>query len=172
MTADPHTSDEAHQWAKERVQMPALFLTANGALNLLVALFQSGLFVMTVLTPPETVQRLWIERLEPSGKVDSPLAQQMREMARQAREANPIQFKRQRLAFDGSLAAILLTVSLLGIAGGVRMYQARTFPLAMTGALASLIPCVSPMSCCCLGELIGGWCVIVLLLPGVRSAFR
>jgi hypothetical protein len=124
------------------------------------------------VTPPETVQRLWIERLQPGRNVDGPLALQLRQMARQAGDTDPVTFKRQRLAMDGATAAVLLTVSVLGVAGGVRMYQARSYPLAMTGSLASLIPCVSPMSCCCLGELIGLWCVIVLLLPGVRSAFR
>src|SRR5436189_138037 len=101
MSATPQSPlpDEAHEAARERVAMPAMFLVANGALNLLVA-------------------------------------------------------------------------GLLGAAGGVRMYQARSYALAVVGSLASLVPCVTPTSCCCLGSLVGAWCAWALLLPGVRAGFR
>jgi hypothetical protein len=40
------------------------------------------------------------------------------------------------------------------------------------GSLASAVPCLSPMTCCCVGEVVGVWCVAVLIRPEVREAFR
>src|SRR5262245_23254007 len=176
MSGDPGGAivpDDPHEEARERVQFPAMFLTANGVLNLLVALFQVGLFVVIAAAPAESVQRVWVERLEPFEKhPDAPMAPLALDALNRARAADPEAFKRQRLVYDGLGTLWLLALSLAGVAGGVRMYQARSYPVAMVGALASLLPCVSPMACCCLGELIGIWCVVVLLSPAVRTAFR
>jgi hypothetical protein len=167
----PPPPDESHEAARERVQLPATFLVANGALNLLVALFAAGYAVNEMVTPAEAMRDAWVARLrslEKTGELTGPLKQALV----QARDADPQRFKRQRVITDGAASAFLLLVGLLGVAGGVRMHQARAYALAVVGSLASLAPCVSPMACCGAGELVGGWCITVLLLPGVRAGFR
>src|SRR5262245_52232058 len=170
-TPPPPPPDEAHEQARERVQMPAMFLVANGVLNLLVGLFLAGYVVKEATTPAEALRDGWVKRMqgaEQGGEMGGVLGQAIR----QARETEPGRFKRQRLATDGAAAAVVLVAAVLGVAGGVRMYRARTYSLAMVGALSSLLPCVTPTSACCVGEFVGVWCAIVLLLPGVRAGFR
>jgi hypothetical protein len=167
----PPPPDEGHEAARDRVQMPAMFLVANGALNLLVALFAAGYVVNELVTPAEALRDAWVARLRPmerSGELTGPLKKTLD----QAREGDPQRFKRQRVLTDGAAAAFLLLIGVLGVAGGMRMYQARAYALAVIGSLASLVPCISPMACCGAGELVGGWCITVLLLPGVRAGFR
>src|SRR4051812_9893281 len=171
MTATPPPTHESHEAARERVQMPATFLVANGALNLLVAVFAAGYAASEAATPAEALRDAWVAKLrslEKSGELAGPLKQALA----QARDADPERFKRRRVITDAAASAFLLAVGLLGVAGGVRMYQARAYALAVVGSLASLVPCVSPMACCGAGELVGGWCIAVLLLPGVRAGFR
>lgn len=167
----PATTEEAHQAVRERMQMPAMFLVANGAMNLLVALFVAGYVVKEAATPAEALREEWVARLQALEKAGTELSGPLKQTLRQARDSDPARFKRQRLAGDGAAAAVLLAGGLLGVLGGVRMYRARSYALAVVGSLASLVPCVTPTSCCG-GSLIGLWCVGMLLLPGVRAGFR
>jgi hypothetical protein len=152
--------------------MPAMFLVANGALNLLAALFLAGYAVTEAATPAEALRDAWVKRLQGLEKGGAELSGPLKQSLERAREADPARYKRQQVITDGLAAALLLVAAALGVAGGVRMYRARSYALAVVGSLASLLPCVTPTSCCGMGELIGGWCVIVLMLPGVRAGFR
>ncbi|NMC20266.1 MAG: hypothetical protein GYA33_07565 [Thermogutta sp.] len=60
--------------------------------------------------------------------------------------------------------------NLLTLAGAVMMLQQKMRGLAVTGAILSMVPCIS----CCwpLGLGMGIWALVVLNNPGVRSAFR
>lgn len=170
--ADELPEDEDDE-IRERVQFPAMFLIATAVLNLLVALFQVGVFVAVVVTPAEPLRRFWIERLEPIEKEpNAPMAEMMKQTLENARNSEPGAFKRQSIIREGITAALLMTVSVLGLLGGLRMYQLRAYSMAMVGSLATAVPCLSPMTCCCLGELVAAWCVMILLLPSVRDAFR
>ncbi len=70
-----------------------------------------------------------------------------------------------------SLVTGLLGVAsgVIVIAGAVSMMSLRRYPLAVTAAVLSMIPMISP--CCLLGLPFGIWSLIVLLQPDVRSAF-
>ena len=39
-------------------------------------------------------------------------------------------------------------------------------------AVLTAIPCISPASCCLLGEAMGIWALVVLLNQEIRAAFR
>jgi hypothetical protein len=170
-TATPPAPDEAHDLVRDRVQMPAMFLVANGSLNLLVALFVSGYAVKEAMTTPEAVRDSWAAQLRAMEKGGTELPEALRRSLDEARD-DPARFKRQRVAGDAVAGVVLLLGGILGVLGGVRMYRARSYALAMVGSLASLVPCLTPTSYCCMGELIGLWCAWVLLLPGVRAGFR
>jgi hypothetical protein len=73
--------------------------------------------------------------------------------------------------------AIGIVAGILGILiGGFIIYAAmqmkelRGYPLAMAASIVSMVPCLSP--CCCIGLPIGIWCLVVLLRPEVKAAFR
>jgi hypothetical protein len=68
-------------------------------------------------------------------------------------------------------AAITAVLAILPILGGVMMRRLRGYPLAMTGAVLVAVPCLSPLGCCLMGEVIGIWCLVVLLAEDVRAAF-
>ncbi len=68
----------------------------------------------------------------------------------------------------GGLVGIGLSV--LVIAGAVKMQRLENYGLAMAAAVIAIPPCVSP--CCLLGLPIGIWAVIVLSDPRVKAAFR
>lgn len=55
------------------------------------------------------------------------------------------------------------------IAGAWKMFKGQSYPLAITAAVLSSIPCIGP--CCCLGMIPGIWSLIVLLSSDVRAAF-
>jgi hypothetical protein len=65
---------------------------------------------------------------------------------------------------------ILLVANLVVVFGAVQMLKLRSYGLAMTGTIVSLIPCLSP--CCVLGIPFGIWSLIVLLRPEVKQAFH
>jgi hypothetical protein len=69
-------------------------------------------------------------------------------------------------AYDG----VLLLASVLVLFGAIQMLKLRSYGLAMTGSILSLIPCISP--CCILGIPFGIWSLIVLLRPEVKQAFH
>jgi hypothetical protein len=50
------------------------------------------------------------------------------------------------------------------------MISLRNYGLAMTSAVLTVIPCVTP--CCLLGQAAGIWALVVLMNNDVRAAFR
>ena len=71
--------------------------------------------------------------------------------------------------------AIIVTIAILAanlavILGAVQMLKQRGYGLALTAAIISVIPCVSP--CCVLGIPFGIWALVVLMNDDVKAAFR
>ena len=65
-------------------------------------------------------------------------------------------------------AALGVACNLLAVVGGLRMKEVADYGLAMTGAVAAVIPC---SGCCCLTVPVGVWALLVLLDPDVKAAF-
>ncbi len=70
--------------------------------------------------------------------------------------------------FIGS--AIGLLADFLVILGAISLQRLRNFPLAMTGMIVSLIPCLSP--CLVMGMPFGLWGLVVLFSNEVREEFQ
>ena len=167
--SQPDSEERARQQVRDRVQWPAMFLVANAALNLLVALLQTTHLVSAAIAPADEAANFERELLQRLGGQPSPPLVGTRRV--QPPHTDPEALKRRTLFAEAVLAFLLLLPALLALAGGVRMYQMRGYPLAVVGSLASAVPCLSPMTCCCIGEVVGVWCVVVLLQPLVREAF-
>jgi hypothetical protein len=153
---------------RDRVQWPALFLIANASISVLVALFQITRFLAVVDAPPDDFSSLDRTLWQMTARKDQGFVFTWQEYLR---TTTPEQRKRQRALTEGIIALVLLVPAGLALAGGVCMHQLRCWPLAMVGALASAAPCVSPLTCCGVGEVVGVWCVVALLRPEVREAF-
>jgi hypothetical protein len=150
--------------ALARVRPPAILLIVVGVLNLLGALY----LFFSYRDIRDTDMGVWRERWEefrkkqgpgpnrPEGGIFSP--EGMREVALYAS------------AIWGILTAI---IGMLGLWGGVRMLSLRSYPLALTSAIVTAIPCLAfPTSCLLLGEAAGIWAIVVLLNGQVRAAFE
>jgi hypothetical protein len=143
-----------------RTSPPAVGLIIVGILNVLGALASAGLGTVYKNMPAE-------------------------EFERQMRQQNPNDFaKMQQAGWTGRRVldfcfytgvgggAVAAFFALLTVLGGIRMLALKSYGLAVTAAVVTAIPCISPSACCLLGEGIGIWALVVLLSPDVRSAFQ
>jgi hypothetical protein len=65
-----------------------------------------------------------------------------------------------------------LASSVLTLVAGIRMRVLRNLRLVVSGALVTALPFLSCSACCGVGEIVGGWALLVLLDPEIRRAFR
>ena len=71
----------------------------------------------------------------------------------------------------GFYAAVFLLpiISLVVLVGAICMLKRTNYPLAMTGAIAGLIPCCGP--CVVLAIPFAIWAIVLLLKPEVKASF-
>jgi hypothetical protein len=145
--------------ARERVQVPAVFLIIVGVLNLFVALalggIGSGAHAMRAQQLDDEMGRRHPEMWEG--------------MKKQGYDAENMRSYAMRVYF--ATAAVTGLAGLLIILGAARMLVLRSYPLAVFAAILSAIPCISPAGCCMMGEAAGVWALFVLLDTEVSAAF-
>jgi len=128
---------------KNAVQLPGIALTAVGILSLAVELLN---VVMHLVAP--TLGGFGTETGVPM--ID--------EMSR---------------LYSGGLgivwSSIVIALSCVVVAGGLRMLQLRNYGLCIVAAILAILPCLLP--CCCVGLPIGIWTLVVLMRPEVKAAF-
>jgi len=156
--------DVAATAARQRVQLPAIFLMTVGGLNLLVTLYFVGDAIYTAVLP---AQRLWEQAQTAQAAVEK-----MFGVKAEPEKKTPDELKAQSLLFKSVAAGLTGLCALLSILGGWRMYRLRSYGLSVVGAVAAAIPCLSGSACCGLGVGVGLWALVVLLKPEVRDAFR
>lgn len=155
--------------ARERVQIPGMFLIAVGVLNLLVCLYTGFETVRGALVPAE---KMHADALENAERIAELVPAMRDRLLESIAETTPEAMKTQALLQFGGTTVVLLLGALLIILGGVRMMMLRSFGLAVLAAIVAATPCISPCGCCCMGNLIGLWALVVLLSPDVRMAFQ
>jgi hypothetical protein len=79
-----------------------------------------------------------------------------------------VEFWEGSVGAAGSLLEILVAAFIIFAA--IRMKELRQYELSVAASIIAMIPCISP--CCILGLPIGIWCLVVLLKPEVKAAFR
>jgi hypothetical protein len=159
----PLEPNAAHQAARDRITLPAIFLLIMGVLNLLPAayLILNGVFVAAV--SPEQFRDMMIKQ-NPQTK------EQLEQLEKQGWSVTAIKSMAQNVCLVGGIVPSLCAV--LIVIGGVRMLQLRNYGLVVFSSVLAAIPCLSSSACCGVGEIIGLWAVFVLLRPEVRAAFR
>ena len=131
----------------KRVEVPSIFLIVTGVLGIVLQLYS----VVSSLTkgnelPPEVLsaipadQQALVESVMGVAPVVGPL-----------------------------IALCLAALSALVLVGGLQMKSTGSYALAMTGAIAALVPC---SFACCLGLPVGIWCIVVLMNDEVKAAFE
>jgi hypothetical protein len=169
MSFDPNVPDDAAPLppegdaVRERVQMPALFLIVIGVLNLLGGGYWLFNGIVALRTPVEEIKK----QMAAGNPQSAAQLQQMKQMGWSLETIMAV----TSYGFIGVGAGGIL-LALLTILGGVRMMQLRSYGLAILAALVAAVPLLSTSACCCLGEAVGLWALIVLLNGDVRSAFR
>ena len=155
--------------AKRRVQLPALFLIAVAVLNLLYSCYFGFELVRSIVTPADQLLAFTRAQTEQMGKlfpaVQGVVKQQVAEMTADG-------LKKQAVIQNSICVAIALGAALLVLLGGIRMLQLRWYGVCLLASVVAAIPCISGSACCCMGEAVGVWAVVVLLSGPVRMAFR
>jgi hypothetical protein len=137
-----------------KLKIPAIFLIIVGVLNVLGALYfiVDGVFV---ISNPQFAM------------------QSMNQFKFAQQQPPPTQQQLTAYGFGYLICGILgLVASALTIVGGARMVVAKSYALAMIGSVLAIIPCISCTGCCGLGEGIGIWALIVLVMPDVKAVFQ
>jgi hypothetical protein len=152
--------------AGERVKIPAILLIVVACINLLVCLFQLGRGAYLSTLSPAELRKAAVQQYEVLGP---DLAEQMKEQMKQTSDQ---QLKVQTLLGAFGCGVVSLLAAALTLFGGIQMYKLRSYGLAISGAIAAAIPCVTCSGCCGIGEVAGIWAVVVLMNDEVRRAFQ
>ncbi|HZV06823.1 MAG TPA: hypothetical protein VE999_17200, partial [Gemmataceae bacterium] len=140
---------------KARVQTPAICLIVVGILNIFWALYMLANGILWTVAPDFIIN---------AEKRFSP--------ALQNQAATPDQLQMQGIIVSYPVAILAFVASVLPILGGIRMLSLKSYALSVCGAVSAMVPCLSCMACCGVGEGIGIWALVVLLNPDVKSAFQ
>lgn len=155
--------------ARDRVQLPAIFLLVVAVLNLLIGLYTAFETTRAVVVPAD---KLYADALENADKLGEAFPTMKQQVVETLEKQTPQGLKNQVMLQFGIPTVIIFLTSLLLIAGGIRMLQLRSFGLCVLASIIAATPCVSPMGCCCMGNIAGIWALVVLLAPDVRTAFQ
>ncbi len=145
--------------ARNKTNVPGILLLIVGILNVLGALYFAFNGVVTLLDPQMAMAAA--KQFNPQQE------QQMKQLGWSMDQlVNATAIGYIILGAIGVIAAIII------IFGGVQMRNLRSYGLAVFASILALIPCISPMGCCVLGEVAGIWALVVLMNQDVKTAFR
>jgi hypothetical protein len=151
---------------RERLRLPGIFLAVVGGINLLIGAY--ALF--------GAIQYLRMDEVQKKARFEEQWEQIPETTKKQYADAgiSKEQLAEMLAVIQGPGAEVFGAVALLAgfltTFGGIRMSQARSYGLAVTGAILAAIPVVSP--CCLGGQIVGIWAMVVLFSRDVRQAFR
>jgi hypothetical protein len=98
------------------------------------------------------------------GEVPPDAPPAMRQFLEQMNNTSPI--------VGAIFALIMIAVGGVIVFGGIQMMNRRMYGLAMTAAILNMIPCLTCLGCCGVGEGIGIWALVVLTQADVKRLFR
>jgi hypothetical protein len=142
--------------AKSRVIGPAIGLIITGVLGLALAALNA--------VQAAQFEELWqkeMQEIEDNPTIPADKKQEQLElMDKIGRIIQPLIIPQ---------AIFVLLISLVILVAGVNLQKLTSSGLVKTGAILSLIPCISP--CCFLGLVFGIWTLIVMAQPEVKAGF-
>lgn len=70
------------------------------------------------------------------------------------------------------VSLVMIAVGVLILVGGIQMLKQRSYGLAMAASILTMLPCITCLGCCGVGEGIGIWAIVVLMQDDVKRSFR
>jgi hypothetical protein len=156
---DPYEPSADPDAARSRVLPAAIILIIVNVLNLLIGLGFAGMGAYLASQGPDELRRQTLEGLKAFPEYRAAIEKQDKQTTYTVAVAEYL---------GGGILWILL--SILALIGAIRMMSLRNYGLAMTSAILTVIPCMTP--CCLLGQGAGIWALVVLMNNDVRAAFR
>jgi len=144
--------------ARSKVATPAMLMILTGIFCLLLSVASVG--VLASGYDVQVAMLEWAEGMQPPGKAKDDFKQKVDEARNRDKSVERI----QNVVFG----AIGFVFNILILLGGLRMKQLKSYPLALTGSIAAMIPL---NSCCCIALPVGLWAMIVLVNADVKAAF-
>ena len=157
---DPYEPAADLEAVRGRVLPAAIVLIVVNVLNLLFGLAVTGNGAFIAAQTPDELRRKTVEAFKAFAPSMVPDIEK--------RDKQTMYYTAVAEYLGGGILWLLL--SLIALIGAIRMISLRNYGLAMTSAIVTVIPCVTP--CCLLGQAAGIWALIVLLNNDVRAAFR
>jgi hypothetical protein len=76
-----------------------------------------------------------------------------------------------------STTGVLVSVAMLFagaliVFGGIQMIRLRARGLAITSSILAMVPCLTCLGCCGVGQGIGIWALVILSSADVKALFR
>lgn len=93
---------------------------------------------------------------------DAPPA--MRQFLEQINTSNPI--------LGAIFSLVMIAVGGLIVFGGIQMLKQRSYGLAMAASILTMLPCITCLGCCGVGQGIGIWALVILMNEDVKRSFR
>jgi len=150
--------DHGREAALEAVKNPAVCLILSGALNVVMALWG----VVEALFFPVDID----QQISSMPQFNDP---QIQKMINDPQIHNLLHLIYSKGALVGN-DVFGLVMSILVVAGALRMKALRSYEFAFVAAILALVPCVTP--CCLVGLPFGIWAIIVLRKPGIKGHFN
>jgi hypothetical protein len=156
---DPYEPSANPDAVRGRVMPPAIMLIIVNVLNMLFGLGIAANGAYIAAQGPDELRRKSLESLKTVPEWRTFIENQDKQTTYNWAVAEYL---------GGGVLWLLL--SILALIGAIRMISLKNYGLAMTSAVLTVIPCVTP--CCLLGQGAGIWALIVLMNNDVRAAFR
>jgi hypothetical protein len=162
-----HDQASVLQYAiRERLRLAGIFLAVVGGLNVLL-----GGWVLLA-----GIQHMQMDEVQRKAELDEAWDKQSDDTKKKLEAAGyDKEWMRKVLDAVGpvgtGIGAVALLAGILTTLGGIRMAKARSYGLAVTGAVLAIIPVVSCLGCVGLGQGIGIWALVVLLNRDAKAAF-
>ncbi len=152
-----------------KIMPAAISLLIIGVLNLLCSLYFPGNSIILYYMPDARLEKMQVDQLTRMKQM-FPNMQEAIDEQMESIDANSM--RRQALYLAIASGVFISLPALLTCLAGIQMLRLRSFSLCVFASLVSAVPCVSPTGCCCLGQIVGIWSLIVLLDESVRMSFR
>lgn len=162
------------EMARDRVQLPGIFLIILGVLNLLPGVYNGGQFVLILMQDAKTYHAKNLAMMDQAMRQmeeSPPLQEFFAGMRKTIADLSPEDFYSRALWQQGIASVILLLIAVLQVLGGVRMLQLKSYALVLVASILTVLPCLSLTGCCCIGQVVGIWAFVVLMTSEVRQSF-
>ena len=152
--------------ARQKVEIPALFLIGLGAINLIMGSIIMVRSIQISNIPIEDFERDYEEAKNITRKMMPEAAINLDNQG-----LNIHEIQKKTIWINAGYSCLLLGGSFLMIMGGWHMRQFRSMGMAVMGILYCAMPCISCAGTFGVGQLIAAWCLMVLFNPLVRQEF-